>query len=70
MEIFFILLWEIFFILLWEWEGNGNTVMGMGGNGIKKVFPHISTSNQIISFFLIFRARILLAHFGKPRDYG
>ena len=30
---------EIFYILLWEWDGNGNTVMGTGGNGIEKVIP-------------------------------
>ena len=26
-----------FYMLLWEWDGNGNTVMGMGGNRIGKV---------------------------------
>ena len=30
--------WE-FFILLWDWDGNGNTVIGMGGNGIDKFIP-------------------------------
>ena len=30
--------WECLYILLWEWDGNGNKVMGMGGNGIKKSF--------------------------------
>ena len=29
--------WECFYILLWEWDENGNTVMGMGGNGIKVI---------------------------------
>ena len=23
----------------WEWDGNENTVMEMGGNGIEKVIP-------------------------------
>ena len=26
-------------ITIWEWEGNRNMVMGVGGNGIKKVIP-------------------------------
>ena len=35
---------EIFaYILLWEWDGNGNKVTVMGGNGIKKVISaHLS----------------------------
>ena len=33
--------WECFYLLglLWEWDWNGNTIMGMGGNGIEKVIP-------------------------------
>ena len=27
-----------------EKNGNGNAMMGMGGNGMKKSFPHTSTS--------------------------
>ena len=30
---------EMFYILLWEWDGNGNTVIGMEENGIEKVIP-------------------------------
>ena len=29
----------MFYMLQWEWNGNGNTVMGMGGNGIEKFIP-------------------------------
>ena len=29
----------MFYILLWEWDGNENTIMGIGGNGIEKVIP-------------------------------
>ena len=31
--------WECFYMLLREWDGNRNTVMGMGGNEIGKVIP-------------------------------
>ena len=49
--------WECFYTLLWEWDGNGNMVMGMGGNGIEKVISaHLKT--KVINYFLFW-----LCHF-------
>ena len=28
-----------FLAIKWEWDGNGNSFVGMGGNGSEKSFP-------------------------------
>ena len=52
---------ENFYILLWEWDGNENTVMGMGGNGIEQVILPISSREpqQINSDHLFITERVV-----------
>ena len=45
-------LWNIS-LLRQEWDGNGNTVIGILGNGIKQSFPRISiVQNIFVAGFL------------------
>ena len=46
---------RMLYILSWECDGNGNAVIGMGGNRIEKVIPaHLLSAHSALFRIVIF----------------